>query len=145
MLYETYCANVGGQAFNGDPLPNWNDFRADPSKQTQSDAWVQTAREVQVFFQGELLKSIGTAEPSNRPDPKDPYFETLEATNDQELKHLNRSLKLLNKFDNGPESCPIARARNEATRAVLGAITRHCTPLPSVDGTPAQTSQNGLK
>lgn len=40
QLYETYCAAVGGKAFNGDPLPKWAEFRADPSKQVQSDAWV---------------------------------------------------------------------------------------------------------
>ena len=42
-LYETYCASVGGVAFNGDPLPDWNAFRGDPSKKKQSDAWVDTA------------------------------------------------------------------------------------------------------
>ncbi len=40
QLYETYCAAVGGTAFNGYPLPKWAEFRADPSKQKQSDAWV---------------------------------------------------------------------------------------------------------
>lgn len=42
-LYETYCAAVGGIAFNGDPLPDWKAFRADPAKQKQSDAWVKVA------------------------------------------------------------------------------------------------------
>lgn len=40
QLYAAYCAAVGGKAFNGDPLPQWKEFRADPSKQKQSDAWV---------------------------------------------------------------------------------------------------------
>jgi hypothetical protein len=43
-LYETYCRAVGGKAFNGDLLPNWETFRADPSKKTQSDAWIEVAR-----------------------------------------------------------------------------------------------------
>jgi hypothetical protein len=43
LLYDTYCAEVGGIAFNGDPLPKWAEFRADPSKQKQSDAWVAVA------------------------------------------------------------------------------------------------------
>lgn len=43
VLYETYCAEVGGLAFNGDPLPNWKEFRADPNKTKQSDAWVAVA------------------------------------------------------------------------------------------------------
>lgn len=42
-LYTTYCQSVGGKAFNGDDLPAWDAFRADPSKQKQSDAWVATA------------------------------------------------------------------------------------------------------
>lgn len=44
-LYEEYCKAVGGKAFNGDVLPDWNSFRADPSKQKQSDAWVAVARQ----------------------------------------------------------------------------------------------------
>jgi len=43
-LYETYCQEVGGKAFNGDALPIWANFRADPTKQKQSDAWVAVAR-----------------------------------------------------------------------------------------------------
>lgn len=43
QLYEAYCEAVGGKAFNGDPLPKWEQFRADPSKKKQSDAWVKVA------------------------------------------------------------------------------------------------------
>lgn len=43
-LYEVYCAHVGGKAFNGDPLPDWQTFRADENKFKQSQAWVATAR-----------------------------------------------------------------------------------------------------
>lgn len=42
-LYETYCREVGGLAFNGDPLPTWQVFRADETKRKQSDAWVAVA------------------------------------------------------------------------------------------------------
>lgn len=45
-LYEIYCKAVGGVAFNGDPLPDWDTFRADPSKKKQSDAWVAVAEAV---------------------------------------------------------------------------------------------------
>ena len=44
-LYETYCEAVGGKAFNGDSLPSWDAFRADPSKRKQSDAWLSVANE----------------------------------------------------------------------------------------------------
>jgi len=44
QLYETYCAAVGGKAYNGDPLPSWNAFLADASKKKQSDAWIEVAR-----------------------------------------------------------------------------------------------------
>ena len=43
-LYEEYCRAVGGKAFNGDPLPNWAEFRADPTKAKQSEAWICAAR-----------------------------------------------------------------------------------------------------
>lgn len=42
-LYAAYCEAVGGKAFNGDPLPTWAEFRADPKKKPQSDAWVRVA------------------------------------------------------------------------------------------------------
>lgn len=43
-LYRVYCDAVGGKAFNGDPLPDWETFRADPAKQKQSNAWLVAAR-----------------------------------------------------------------------------------------------------
>lgn len=43
LLYEAYCESVGGKAFNGDPLPKWQEFRDDQSKRKQSDAWVVVA------------------------------------------------------------------------------------------------------
>jgi hypothetical protein len=42
--YTAYCAAVGGKAFNGDPLPDWETFRADPAKKKQSDAWVEAVK-----------------------------------------------------------------------------------------------------
>ncbi len=45
-LYEEYCDAVGGVAFNGEPLPKWKEFRADPSKQKQSDGWIAVSKMV---------------------------------------------------------------------------------------------------
>lgn len=45
MLYSVYCDAVGGVAFNGDPLPAWADFAADPNKQKQADAWRSVAKQ----------------------------------------------------------------------------------------------------
>jgi hypothetical protein len=42
-LYAAYCNAVGGKAFNGDPLPDWATFAADPTKAKQRDAWLATA------------------------------------------------------------------------------------------------------
>ena len=39
LLYETYCKAVGGKAHDGKPLPNWQEFRADPARKVQADAW----------------------------------------------------------------------------------------------------------
>jgi hypothetical protein len=42
-LYARYCREVGGKAFNGDPLPDWDAFSKDPAKQKQADAWRSVA------------------------------------------------------------------------------------------------------
>ncbi len=42
-LYTTYCKAVGGVAFNGDQLPTWEQFAADPSKEKQANAWREVA------------------------------------------------------------------------------------------------------
>jgi hypothetical protein len=44
LLYERYCIAVGGKNFRGDPLPSWSEFYSDPTKKTQSEAWVEVAR-----------------------------------------------------------------------------------------------------
>ena len=46
-MYDAYCAAVGGVAFNGDRLPDWNTFRSDESKAKQSNAWIEAALAVQ--------------------------------------------------------------------------------------------------
>ena len=43
-MYDTYCASVGGKAFNGDPLPLAVEFFADETKQKQANAWRDTAQ-----------------------------------------------------------------------------------------------------
>lgn len=50
ILYDTYCKAVGGVAFNGDPLPGWKEFRADPKKTKQADAWYLTAARAEEFL-----------------------------------------------------------------------------------------------
>ena len=43
-LYTHYCEKVGGIAFNGDPLPTWEEFSIDPNKTKQSSAWLEVAK-----------------------------------------------------------------------------------------------------
>ena len=43
QLYTAYCAAVGGVAFNGDPLPSWEAFEADPKKAMQVAGWIAVA------------------------------------------------------------------------------------------------------
>lgn len=43
-LYSTYCAAVGGVAFDGKPLPPWEEFSHDPNKQKQADGWREVAK-----------------------------------------------------------------------------------------------------
>jgi len=42
-LYETYCQAVDWVNYQGHTLPEWQDFRADPKKKKQSDAWIAVA------------------------------------------------------------------------------------------------------
>jgi hypothetical protein len=39
ILYTEYCEMVGGKSFDNKPLPTWEAFSSDPSKQKQSNAW----------------------------------------------------------------------------------------------------------
>lgn len=57
-LYDAYCGNVGGKAFNGDPLPKWEAFRTDPAKKVQSDAWVHVATMAIVLCTPKVLAVI---------------------------------------------------------------------------------------
>jgi hypothetical protein len=43
ILYDNYCTEVGGKAFNGEPLPDWQTFYNDPSKSKQAHAWERAA------------------------------------------------------------------------------------------------------
>lgn len=49
-LYEYYCQAVGGKAFNGDPLPSWQEFSSDPNKQKQANAWLKVAEKAVYFL-----------------------------------------------------------------------------------------------
>ena len=42
-LYTAYCDEVGGVAFNGDPLPDWKTFSADGEKVKQANGWLAAA------------------------------------------------------------------------------------------------------
>lgn len=50
-LYRVYCESVGGRAFNGDPLPDWETFSTDPAKSKQANAWFAAAdRAIQLLL-----------------------------------------------------------------------------------------------
>lgn len=51
QLYETYCAAVGGLAYNGDPLPTWEQFASDPSKAKQANGWRTVAEKASEICQ----------------------------------------------------------------------------------------------
>ena len=40
ILYEANKKAVGGKAYNGDPLPTWAEFYADPNKKRQIGGWM---------------------------------------------------------------------------------------------------------
>lgn len=61
ILYEHYCDAVGGKAFDGNPLPDWVTFRADPAKAKQANAWIAVAERA--------LELLGPAPPSYQESP----------------------------------------------------------------------------
>jgi len=42
-MYDTYCVEVGGKAFNGDDLPKSGEFFSDQTKTKQANAWRKAA------------------------------------------------------------------------------------------------------
>ena len=52
IIYTEYCDKVGGVAFNGDPLPSWSDFHADPKKTKQANAWIAAAEAALIAVHG---------------------------------------------------------------------------------------------
>lgn len=45
-LWEAYATSVDWKAFNGDPLPQWDEFSTDPAKVKQADGYRAMARHV---------------------------------------------------------------------------------------------------
>lgn len=65
-LYSAYCTAVGGKAFNGDPLPDWITFRADPNKQKQVNAWIEVAHQVLGASHVNRMVDVMRAAPATR-------------------------------------------------------------------------------
>lgn len=42
-LYTAYCESVGGVDWQGNPLPNWEEFSKDEKKQKQVLGWIAVA------------------------------------------------------------------------------------------------------
>lgn len=56
QLYDTYCVAVGGKAFDGAPLPSWEEFSKDPSKEKQVNAWCLVAERSLPYRNDELCR-----------------------------------------------------------------------------------------
>ena len=65
-LYLTYCSSVGGVAFNGDVLPGWAEFRADPKKEKQAEAWRQVARHAEAVAVVAVSAQVGVRQSPSR-------------------------------------------------------------------------------
>lgn len=44
MFYSHWWREVGGTTSGGEDVQSWENFRADPKKKRQSNAWVEVAR-----------------------------------------------------------------------------------------------------
>lgn len=56
LLWDVYSAGVGGVAFNGDPLPDWDTFAADPAKTKQVDGYRAMAKATLEAAAGEAIE-----------------------------------------------------------------------------------------
>ena len=54
-MYDKYCEEVGGKAFNGDLLPKAVTFFADHTKQKQVQAWIQAAKTAAQFLVDDII------------------------------------------------------------------------------------------
>ena len=70
--WDTYARAVGGKAFNGDPLPTWEEMAADPKKMVQTEAWRRTATAVANSALGTVAVGImkGVKFIEGDPEPK---------------------------------------------------------------------------
>ena len=57
-IYDTYCAAVGGKAFNGDRLPPWGVFQSDPAKRKQAEAWMTVADKAAALLEDEIADKL---------------------------------------------------------------------------------------
>ena len=60
-LYETYCAGVGGVAYDGKPLPSAVEFFGDETKVKQREGWLLTARTVLQYLESTAAASAEDA------------------------------------------------------------------------------------
>lgn len=51
-LYEEYCKAVGGKAYDGKPLPNWQEFSGDNTKVNQLHGWLSVAERAARILKG---------------------------------------------------------------------------------------------
>lgn len=121
-LYEVYCQSVGGKAFNGDALPTWEVFSADPGKQLQADAWRSVAANI------DHAKSIGEANAE-----RDPIAETKLLR--KEIRDLYQTLQTSAR-QSRPRS--IARTKLEEASMWLGKDLQDLNP----DGNPYPNSHD---
>lgn len=77
LLYDTYCTTVGGVALNGDPLPDWQTFRADPGKQKQVEAWLAVGR--MAAGDGGVIPNPGNPDEWSEANPGDYTEHTMES------------------------------------------------------------------
>lgn len=54
LSYEAYSKGVGGVAYNGDPLPTWEEILADPSKEKIVLGWKSVAKIIRIKMSSTL-------------------------------------------------------------------------------------------
>jgi hypothetical protein len=125
-LYTVYCREVGGIAFNGDPLPTWDVFSNDSSKARQYLAWVAVATEALVRIAkaeskipDQILSELG-CRPQPAPEPAPIPHSMFDSLVDQA----------------GPQSAPVLPERPEP-------VEHHHRPVEDHSHTNAPAEHHG--
>ena len=114
VMYTAYIEAVGGIAHNGDVLPSWDEFLADPNKTKQSNGWITAAKAT--------IQNLDILDPEDVPDYRQERKEAQEAREYQMnfQAELLCALRALTSAVNGNKVAPAPKPKAKAKAKTQG-------------------------